>query len=248
MEKTSNVFPVPWGQTLSRIRQADGEDVLNESNYTYLMFLVVYCLVEFPALRVVLAYDFVTKNDITTSNQVGLATVRVLIALLLLPLLLAVWTILVVWSILRWTGNTIWTLPSQIWSDADEQSKNQYLEQEKPKSADGIENKGRWGLKDAGGRNEEKYRQDRKAKEERVRKQVSLLINPPELYKDKLKPYNEKIKALTLREKKGSRKNRTNSVMSDHSSSAPSQPTQQRRIWPFARHGTEKATNDKEGV
>ena len=248
MEMTSNVFPVRWGRTLSRIRKSDAEDVLDESRYTYLMFLVVYWLVEFPAYRIVLAYDFVTKNEMRSADHIGLAVIQVLVAIILLPLFVAVWTILVVYSILNWTATSL-KAPQK--RDVGEQPEKP--EQERRNSfADGDDTKTYKGPKNAEGTAEEQTRRDRrekdvrdrKEKRERVRKQVSLLINPPELYESKLKPYNEKIKALTRRkEKRGSRE----SIKS--SSSAPSQPkAPHRSIWPFAKRGAATAANDTEGL
>ena len=216
MEKTSNVFPVHWKKILSRIRQFDGEDVLNESKYIYLMFLVTYWLVGFPALRLVLAYDFVTKNNITTSNRIGLAAGRVLIALILLPLFLAVWIVLVTWSIVHWTARKVWMLPYQAWRIAEEQSdKPSLLEQEKRKSDAGDDDKGYRESKEVDDENEKNIRQTRKEREDRVRDQVSLLLNPRELYQNKIRPYNGKLKALALRKKKGLSEKKKNSAAPD---------------------------------
>ena len=248
MEKTSNVFPVPWGKTLSRLRQTDGGDVLNESRYVYLIFLVFYWLVEFPALRLVLAYDFVTKNDMPASSHISLAAVRVLIALVLLPLFVVVWIVLVTWAIFLWTAHMIWTLPSVVLRDAQGQSDKQPLEQEKRKLDEGDDEKEFMESKKAKDRNEENVRRARKAKEDRVSKQVSLLINPSKLYQDKVKPYNEKIKALTLMKMKGLGESRKNLAVSEQSPSAPSQPTTHRSVWSFAKRGSEKIADDNGGV
>ena len=248
METTSNVFPVSWRRTLSRIRTSDGEDVLDESRYTYLMFLVVYWLVEYPAFRIVLAYEFVTKNEMTSADRISLAIIQVLIAIILLPLFMAVWSVLVIYSIFHWTATSIKAHQKRGTEEQREKS-----EQERRKSfADGDDTKGSREPKNPEGTAEEKARWDRKEKEdqdrkekgERVRKQVALLINPPELYKDKLKPYNEKIKALTLRKGKlGS----GGSIRS--SSSAPSQPKgPHRSIWPFRNRSAGIAADEKEGV
>ena len=246
MEITSNVFPVPWRRTLSRIRTSDGEDILDESRYTYLMFLVVYWVVEYPAFRIVLAYDFVTKNKMTSADRIGLAVIQVLIAMILLPLFVAVWSVLVIYSIFHWTITSIKALQKK---DTEEQLEKS--EQERRKSfADGDETKASREPKNPEGTAEEKAIRDRKEKEdrdrkekgERVRKQVALLINPPELYEDKLKPYNEKIKALTLRKGK-----RGGSIKS--SSTAPNQPKgPHRSIWPFRKRGAGTAADDKEGI
>ena len=214
MEKTTNVFPVPWRKVLSHIRHTDGEDVLNESKYIYLMFLITYWLVEFPALRLVLAYDFVTKNSMTTSDRIGLAAVLVLIALLLLPLFLVVWTTLVMWSIVQWTAKKIWMLPFHAWSIVEDQSDKRSIVQEKGKSDEEDKDKGNRETKKVEDQNEENLRQARKEREDRVRKQVSLLLNPKQLYQDKIEPYNGKIKALTLRKRKNSSEKRNVSVVS----------------------------------
>ena len=240
MEMTSNVFPVRWRGSLSRIRKSDGEDVLDESRYTYLMFLVVYWLVEFPAYRIVLAYDFVTKTEMTSADRIGRAVIQVLIAIILLPLFVAVWTILVVYNILVWIATSLKALQKR---DIEEQSEKS--EQERRKSvADGDDTKASRGLKNPEATAEDKIRQDRREKEARVRKQVSLLINPPELYENKLKPYNEKIRALTLRkEKRGSRESTSSS------SSVPSQPKPPHRsIWPFTKRGAGTTADNTEGL
>lgn len=248
MEITSNVFPVRWRRTLSRIRKSDGEDVLDESRYTYLMFLVVYWVVEFPALRIVLAYDFVTKNDVTTPKHIGPAIFHVGIAIILLPLFVAIWTILVIYSILHWTATSIEPPRKR---DTEEQPDKP--EQERRKSfVDGDDTKVSRGPKNPEGTAEEKTRRERKEQEDRdrkekgdwVRKQVSLLINPPQLYEDKLRPYNDKIKALTLK-----KENRGSGESIRSSSSAPSRPgTPHRSIWSFAKRGADKVVADKEGV
>ena len=248
METTSNVFPVPWRRTLSRIRPSDGEDILDESRYTYLTFLVVYWLVEYPAFRIVLAYDFVTKNQMTSADRIAIAIIQVLIAILLLPLFVAVWLVLVIYSISHWTATSIKARQKR---DTEEQ--RQKSEQERRKYfADGDDTKGSREPKNPEGTAGEKARLDRKKKEdqdrkdkgERVRKQVALLINPPGLYKDKLKPYNEKIKALTLREGK-----RGSGASIRSSSSAPGQPIgPHRSIWPFRKRGAGTAANEKDGV
>ena len=212
------------------------------------MFLVVYWVVEFPALRIVLAYDFVTKNDVTTPKHVGLAIVHVVFAIILLPLFVAIWTILVIYSILHWTATSIETPRKR---DTEEQPDKP--EQERRESfADGDDTKASRGPKNPEVTAEEKSRRDRKEQEERdrkekgdrVRKQVSLLINPPQLYEDKLRPYNEKIQALTLKKKK---RGSGESIRS--SSSAPKRPgPAHRSIWSFAKRGAEEVANDKEGV
>ena len=246
MELTSNVFPVPWRGILSRIRTSDGEDVLDESRYTYLMFLVIYWLVEYPAFRIVLAYDSVTKNEMTSADRIGLALLQVLIAIVLLPLFVAVWSVLVIYSIFHWTATSLKALQKR---DTEEQREKS--EQEGRKSfADGDDTKASREPKNPEGTAEEKAKRERKEKEdrdrkekgERVRKQVARLINPPKLYEDKIKPYNEKIKALTQRKgKSGS----GGSIKS--SSSASSQPKgPHRSIWSFRKRGT--VADDKEGV
>ena len=216
MENTPNVFPVPWKKVLSHVRQSDGEDVLNESKYIYLMFLVTYWLVEFPALRLVLAYEYVTKNDITTPDRIGLAAGRILIALTLLPLFLAVWTGLVTWSIVHWTAREVWMLPYQAWRSVEEQSDNRsLLEREKRKSDAGDDDKVYRESKKADDEKEKNIQQARKEKEDRVRNQVSLLLNPRELYQHKVGPYNEKLKALALGKKKSLSEKRKNPAAPD---------------------------------
>ena len=212
------------------------------------MFLVVYWLVEYPAFRIVLAYEFVTKNEMTSADRICLAIIQVLIAIMLLPLFLAVWSVLVTYSIFHWIATSIKAHPKK---DTEEQREKS--EQERRESyTDGDDTKEPREPKNPEGTAQEKARsdrkkkedQDRKDKEERIRKQVALLINPPKLYKDKLKPYNEKLKALTLRkEKRGS----DGGIRS--SSSAPDQPQgPHRSIWPFRKRGAGTAADEKEGA
>ena len=253
METTSNVFPVPWRRTLSHIRASDGEDVLDESRYTYLMFLVVYWLVEYPAFRIVLAYESVTKNGMTSADRIGLAIIQVLIAIILLPLFLAVWSVLVIYSIFHWTATSIKAHPKR---DTLEEQRDKSEQERRESFADGGDDtKGSREPKNPEGTASEKARSDRKKKEhqerkdkeERVRDQVALLINPPKLYKDKLKPYNEKIKALTTLSK-GKRGSDGGGIRS--SSSQPHGPPH-RSIWPFRKKraaGTTAADDEKEGA
>ena len=243
MDMTSNIFPVQWTRTLSRMRKADGEDVLDESRYTYLMFLIVYWLVEFPAFRIVLAYDYTTKTDMTTANHFGLAASHILVAIILLPLFVAVWTILVMYSILHWAATSIRNSRRK---DAEEQPDRPEQQERRKSVADGEASRGPKKPEDSA---EEKTRRDRKEKEDlerkekgdRVRERVSLLINPPKLYENKLRHYNKKIKNLALM-----RKGKGEGESGGRASSAPSRPTAPHRlIWSSRQRGDEEAADDK---
>lgn len=58
----------------------------HRSHLIYIVFLVVYLVVEFPAMRIGVAYESITRGDKTFPRRVVLATVQVLVALLVLPI------------------------------------------------------------------------------------------------------------------------------------------------------------------
>ena len=223
MGETSNMFPVSWKQTLNRIKEVEEQDVLHDiempkwprSKLIYLMFLVIYILVEFPASRLVLAYESVVKNEARTPGSVALIIVRVLLALMMLPLFVLVWMILVIWNILHSILHYIWTLgefQEKMDKQLLEEAVTEYVEaEEKGKEQDGG-NEGDWKgaslatqveksnkkekeLKERAMERkaelkekvEEMRRAARKGKQDRVQKQVALLINPPRLYDAKTK-------------------------------------------------------------
>lgn len=227
MGETSNMFPVSWKKTLNNIKEAEEQDVLHDnemptwprSKLIYLLFLVIYLIVEFPASRIVLAYESVVRNNARTPESIALTAFRVLIAIMMLPIFVAVWMVLVLWSILHWIWRKIWSLRTfQEQMDKLEEAITGYAEkEEKSKEQDGEkenDRKGAWGtaydekshqkgkgLKERGierknrlkERVAEARRVARKGKEGR-QKQVALLINPPELYKAKSESFKSRTK------------------------------------------------------
>lgn len=230
MGETSNMFPVSWKQTLNRIKEVEEQDVLHDiempkwprSKLIYLMFLLIYILVEFPASRLVLAYESVVRNDARTPGSVGLIIVQVLVALIMLPLFVVVWISLVTWNILHTILKYIWTV-GEIQERVDkqilEQSLAEYVEvEQKGKEQDGgngIDQKGaplatqeeksnrkEKELKERAMERkaelkeivEEMRRTARQGKADRVQKQVALLINPPRLYEAKTKGFTSRTK------------------------------------------------------
>ncbi len=118
MGETSNMFPVSWKKTLKRIKEVEEQDVLHDigmpkwprSKLVYLMFLLIYILVEFPASRLVLAYESVVRDSARTPGSVARNIVRMLVALIMLPLFVVVWIGLVTWNILHSIWDYIWGL------------------------------------------------------------------------------------------------------------------------------------------
>lgn len=229
MGETSNMFPVSWKKTLNNIKEAEEQDVLHDnemptwprSKLIYLLFLVIYLIVEFPASRIVLAYESVVRNNARTPESIALTAFRVLIAIMMLPIFVAVWMVLVLWSILHWIWRKIWSLrtfqeqmdkklleePITEYAEKEEKSKEQDGEKEndrKGASGTAYDEKGHQkgkGLKERGiesknrlkERVAEARRVARKGKEGR-QKQVALLINPPELYKAKSESFKSRTK------------------------------------------------------
>lgn len=231
MGKTSNVFPVSWKKTLNRIQEAEAQDVLHDiempewprSKLIYLMFLVIYLMVEFPTSRIVLAYESVVKDGARTPASVALTAVRILAAIMMLPVFVVAWMVLVIWSILHSTVDKVWTF-RKLLEDMDkkllEESITGYVEkEEKSEEQDGekeIDRKGATAAthEEKGGNKKEKELKERvierktklkekveearrvshKGKEDRVHERVKLLINPPKLYEAQTKAFNSRTK------------------------------------------------------
>ena len=228
MGKTSNVFPVSWKKTLNRINEAEAQDVLHDiempewprSKLIYLMFLVIYLMVEFPTSRIVLAYESVVKDGARTPASVALTAVRLLVAIMMLPVFVVAWMVLVIWSILHSTVDKLWTL-RKLLEDMDkkllEESITGYVEkEEKSEEQDGEKETDRKGAtaathEEKGGNKkvkervierktklkekvEEARRVSHKGKEDRVHERVKLLINPPKLYEAQTKAFNSRTK------------------------------------------------------
>ena len=135
MGRTPNKFPVTWEKTLDNIKDAEEHDILHDhempkwprSRLLYLAFLVVYFFVDFPASRIVLAYESVTDAETNSLDRATLAVSRILIALVFLPVFVASWTILAIWSLLCWSLIKAWTLPLNEWKKASEQSSDRHI-------------------------------------------------------------------------------------------------------------------------
>ncbi len=130
MGRTPNKFPVTWEKTLDHIKDAEEHDILHDhempkwprSRLVYILFLIIYFFIDFPASRIVLAYESVTDTEATSPDHATLAVVRIFVALMLSPVFAASWTILVVWSLLSWALAKVWTLPLARWKTVQEQS------------------------------------------------------------------------------------------------------------------------------
>ena len=97
------------------------------SHLIYVVFLVVYLAAEFPAMRIGVAYESITRGDKTSPRRVVLATVQVLVALLVLPIYLSGSVVVSVWNILHW----ILLFPYHLWTEIQKEkgNKNQRREE-----------------------------------------------------------------------------------------------------------------------
>ncbi len=230
MGETSNMFPVSWKKTLNRIKEVEEQDVLHDiekpkwprSKLVYLMFLVIYMFVEFPASRLVLAYDSVVKNHARTLGSVARRIGRMSVALIVLPLFVVVWIGLVTWNILHSIWDYIWGL-GELQEKMDKQLLDEAVArhveaEEKGKEQEGGTETDRKRVSPAtqeekSNKKEKELKEraiDRKAKvkdavevmrkaarqdkQDRVQGQVASLINPPRLYEAGTKGFATKKK------------------------------------------------------
>ncbi len=233
MEESPNVFPFRWRKTLDQINRDEKQEVTHDneppkpprSKLIYLLFLVVYLLVEFPAKRIVLAYDSMRRIHTADTNQVLSTVARLLLALILLPIFVPIWLILAIWTLVPLALLDIQGFSSLIWKtiqnrvdkgvDQDrppnfahgpeqkhnEQNKSRESSPRRPQSQP-HEKRSRKGTRFSTPQNplKDMSAQDRRNREERLQKQVSLLINPGEMF--------DQVVWRRLRERK-SRKDRS---------------------------------------
>ena len=129
MERTPNEFPVTWKKTLNHIKDAEEHNILHDhempkwprNKLVYSLFLVVYFFFDFPASRVVLAYESVMNVKATFPDHATLIIVRIFIALILLPVFAVSWMALVIWSLCSAILTGVWMLPLKKWKDIQEQ-------------------------------------------------------------------------------------------------------------------------------
>lgn len=142
MERTPNEFPVTWKKVLSHIKDAEEHDILHDhemprwprNKMVYSLFLVVYFFVDFPASRIVLAYESVANvKKAKFPDHATLNLVRIFIALMLLPIFAASWTILVIWSLFCRIATRVWMLPLERWKKAQDQNSEKHIESLKMK-------------------------------------------------------------------------------------------------------------------
>ena len=130
MGRTPNRFLVTWAKTLDRIKDAEEHDILHDhempkwprSKFVYLLFLIIYLFVDFPASRIVLAYESVTNFETKFPDHATLVVVRLLVALILSPVFAISWMILVIWSLLCRILIKAGKLPFQIWEEVQAHS------------------------------------------------------------------------------------------------------------------------------
>lgn len=100
MGRTPNKLPVTWEKTrLDHIKDAEKHDILHaqkipkrpRSRLLYLAVLVVCFFVDFPASRILLAYESVTDVEARSPDRATLAMLRILVAIVLLLVFVASW-------------------------------------------------------------------------------------------------------------------------------------------------------------
>ncbi len=125
MGESSNVFPFTWRKTLDQLNRDEKQEVIHDneppkpprSNLIYLLFLVVYLLVEYPAHRIALAYEPLTRAHLADTNQIFLTLGRLLLAMILMPVFVPVWIILAFWNLIPLAVLDVRYLSDQIWTD-----------------------------------------------------------------------------------------------------------------------------------
>jgi len=209
-----NVFPFTWRKTLDQLNRDEKQEVIHDneppkpprSNLIYLLFLVVYLLVEYPAHRTALAYESLTKAHLADTNQVFLTLGRLLLAMILMPIFVPVWIILAFWTLIPLALLDVRYFSGQIWTDIQKRIDKRLdldrsihtthrLDEEHKQN----EERGTGPRRPLPQQREEKTSskgnrfptpqnrlgdedvQDRQNREARLQKQVSLLINPAEM-------------------------------------------------------------------
>ena len=177
------------------------------SKIIYLVFLVIYLFTEYPAQRIAVAYESVRTDDIKDPNQIFRTLGRLVFAVLLMPIFVPVWIILVIWTLLPSAMRSILNESGLIWKGlrgkAAERLDKDYPDQPgrgdenldtdhgKEREIDLETTRGPPGAQANGNgedhsppshkRLQEQHVQDCRDREARIRSQVSLLVNPPEM-------------------------------------------------------------------
>ena len=287
MENTPNIFPVAWEKVIARIKEAEEEDVLHDtempkrprSKLIYLFFLFIYMLVDFPAYRIALACDSMARIDAFSPDRFALAGIRVLIAIFLFPILVAVWIILITWNLLSWSLKKLLITPHKTWLDLRKKTdtklehdlkvslERELEEEEKAKGQERArnmtnrkdtqaktveeknnkkENKKQSTEEEVLRRLKEKRTKEREEKKERLRNNVALLINPPNLYdRDSVK--SRKMGGKFSEPLPSRRSDRVSlaTTETEEPPEARNQGLSRRRMWPFARRGSGRANEDE---
>ena len=214
MAESSSIFPFAWKKTMDRINRDEKQDVLHEnepprppqSKLVYLLFLVVYLLVEYPAQRIALASESLRIIDFQDVNQVFAALSRLTFALILLPIFVASWIIIAIWTLVPLAIQDVVIVSGWIRKDFQKRiakGKEQSQPKETERKSDekwnehntepeSIPKRPRSSPHESNSRKQsriftpqerlkEKQSQDRQDRERRLQKQVSLMVNPPEM-------------------------------------------------------------------
>ena len=241
-------------------------------------------LVEYPAYRIALAFRSL-KGEYRT-DRIAPIVVQVLFAVSLLPIFISAWLVVVMWSVIYTLSTSIFTLPRNNWKDLQVKTEKKIEDKERAKYFDSTEkNEELEGDKDGDRRGsfpttqsqeekdnkkkqpkqkdtdekkfQEKRSKDRDKEQKKLRKHVALLVNPPQLYDEKLKGH------IPWRKKQNEQKTESDEAvvaapLLDGDDASPQSPVPiassqdpkpgLRSIWSAFRHRTEKAPEEKEAV
>lgn len=139
MGESSNVFPFTWRKTLDQLNRDEKQEVIHDneppkpprSNLIYLLFLVVYLLVEYPAHRIALAYESLTRDHLADTNRIFLTVGRLLLATILIPIFVPVWIILAFWTLIPLALLDVRYFSGRIWRDIQKRI-DKRLDQDRP--------------------------------------------------------------------------------------------------------------------
>ena len=213
MAESSSIFPVAWKKSLEKINRDEKQDVSHDnepprpprSKLIYLLFLVVYLLVEYPAKRITLAYESLTNINFQDNHQLFLTIGRILYATILLPVFVPSWVVVALWTLIPLAMQDVVIVSGWIWAkyqkryikrlkqgqpeesergvdvQHNEQSKEKEIGPGRLRSPPHVEKSNPEGNRflTTQDRLREKQTKDRQDRNEQLQKQVSLIINPP---------------------------------------------------------------------
>jgi len=208
MCETSNKWPLEWKKAVKVMTKLEDDSVLRDYQaprwpgykMVYLLYWVLYLLIEFPAKRIVLgSQSFISLWHLREGSRSASDLVRLMmrigVGLLLTPVFLITWCLLVLWAVAAGTlsaahqrikqplaktkGKTkakkVWAAWDDAKLDGDEvpdkgQKNNDENKTEGKKTEPSMRQKA-----------EEKVRKHDPWEKQKLKERTSLVVNPPEL-------------------------------------------------------------------